>query len=108
MRAPIHAFIPDAGVRRANGLLWGVETHGAERPDDTDQMISMMDERLRAAGIAAEGDTVVMAASMPAGRTTTNMLKVHLVGSLEGPSRARGRQGARQHKQAVVPGSEDA
>jgi len=82
-RVPIHAFIPDPGVRRANGLLWGVETHGAERPDDTDQMISMMDERLRAAGIAAEGDTVVMAASMPAGRTTTNMLKVHQVGSLE-------------------------
>jgi pyruvate kinase len=82
-RVPIHAFIPDAGVRRANGLLWGVETHGAERPDDTDQMISMMDERLRAAGLASEGDTVVMAASMPAGRTTTNMLKVHLVGSLE-------------------------
>ena len=82
-RVPIHAFIPDASVRRANGLLWGVETHGAERPDDTDQMISMMDQRLRAAGLAAEGDTVVMAASMPAGRTTTNMLKVHLVGSLE-------------------------
>jgi pyruvate kinase len=80
---PIHAFIPDADVRRANGLLWGVETHAAARPDDTDAMISMMDEALRAAGLAAEGDTVVMAASMPAGRTTTNMLKVHQVGSME-------------------------
>jgi pyruvate kinase len=82
-RVPIHAFIPDADVRRANGLLWGVETHAAARPDDTDAMISMMDEALRAAGLAAEGDTVVMAASMPAGRTTTNMLKVHQVGSME-------------------------
>ncbi len=40
-RVPIHAFIPDADVRRANGLLWGVETHPAEstgghRPDDRD------------------------------------------------------------------------
>ena len=82
-RVPIHAFIPDAGVRRANGLLWGVETHGADRPQDTDQMISMMDEGLRADSLATAGDTVVMAASMPAGRTTTNMLKIHQVGSIE-------------------------
>jgi pyruvate kinase len=82
-RVPIHAFIPDADVRRANGLLWGVETHTAHRPDDTDQMIAMMDEALRAAKLAAEGDSVVMAASMPAGRTTTNMLKVHQVGLTE-------------------------
>jgi pyruvate kinase len=82
-RVPIHAFIPDADVRRANGLLWGVQTHPAGRPEDTDQMIAMMDEALRAAGLASEGDTVVMAASMPAGRTTTNMLKVHQVGLTE-------------------------
>jgi pyruvate kinase len=82
-RVPIHAFIPEAGIRRANGLLWGVETHPATRPGDTDAMISMMDEGLRAAGLASEGDTVVMAASMPAGRTTTNMLKIHQVGSME-------------------------
>jgi pyruvate kinase len=82
-RVPIHAFIPDVEVRRANGLLWGVETHAADRPEDTDQMIALMDESLRAAGLAAEGDSVVMAASMPAGRTTTNMLKVHQVGLTE-------------------------
>ena len=39
-RVPIHAFIPDAAVRRANALLWGVEAHPAERPEDTDRMIS--------------------------------------------------------------------
>jgi hypothetical protein len=47
-------------------------------------MISMMDAGLRDAGLAENGATVVMAASMPAGRTTTNMLKVHEVGSTEG------------------------
>ena len=82
-RVPIHAFIPDVEIRRANGLLWGVETHPAERPPDTDAMIAMMDAGLRSAGLANEGDVVVMAASMPAGRTTTNMLKVHQVGSTE-------------------------
>jgi pyruvate kinase len=81
---PIHAFIPDAAVRRANALLWGVEAHPAERPEDTDRMIAMMDAGLRERGLAADGSTVVMAASMPAGRTTTNMLKVHQVGSTEG------------------------
>jgi pyruvate kinase len=79
---PIHAFIPDAEVRRANGLLWGVNALPAERPSDTDAMIAMMDAGLRDLRLAAEGEVVVMAASMPAGRTTTNMLKVHLVGSM--------------------------
>jgi pyruvate kinase len=78
---PIHAFIPDADVRRANGLLWGVNTLPAERPADTDAMIAMMDRGLRDLGLAADGDVVVMAASTPAGRTTTNMLKVHQVGA---------------------------
>jgi pyruvate kinase len=70
-------------VRRSNGLLWGVETHPTSRPADTDEMISLMDAGLRAADLARDGDTVVMAAAMPAGRTTTNMLKLHQVGSTE-------------------------
>lgn len=82
-RVPIYAFIPDAGVRRANGLLWGVNALPADRPPDTDAMIAMMDEGLRRQGLAENEDVVVMAASMPAGRTTTNMLKVHQVGSME-------------------------
>jgi pyruvate kinase len=81
---PIHAFIPNAQVRRANGLLWGVNAVPADPPSDTDAMISMMDAGLRELGLAEDGDVVVMAASMPAGRTTTNMLKVHQVGSIEG------------------------
>jgi pyruvate kinase len=82
-QVPIHAFIPDVRVRRSNGLLWGVETHPIERPGDTDEMISLMDAGLRAWDLAREGETVVMAAAMPAGRTTTNMLKLHQVGSTE-------------------------
>ena len=78
---PVFAFIPDERVRRANELLWGVTPLGSTRPADTDEMIALMDEGLQRAGLARPGDAVVMAAASPAGKTTTNMLKVHVVGS---------------------------
>ena len=79
-RVPIIAFIPAPAVRRANALLWGVTALPAGVPDDTDGMIALMDEGLRVHGLAAAGDTVVMAASSPAGRGHTNLLKVHRIG----------------------------
>jgi len=78
---PIYAFIPDAAARRSVALLWGVAAVPARMPADTDDMIAMMDQGLRDAKLAVAGSSVVMAASSPAGRTTTNMLKVHEVGS---------------------------
>ncbi len=77
---PIVAFLPAPVVRRANSLLWGVEALPATVPADTDAMIALMDEGLRASGTASDGETVVMAASSPAGRSHTNMLKVHHLG----------------------------
>jgi pyruvate kinase len=78
---PIFAFIPDEPVRRAAELLWGVRGLPAEPPADTDEMIQLMDRGLQARGLATLGDRVVMAAASPAGKTTTNMVKVHVVGS---------------------------
>ena len=43
-------------------------------------MIALMDEGLRSSDAVAEGRSVVMAAAMPAGKTSTNMLKIHQVG----------------------------
>jgi pyruvate kinase len=77
---PVYAFVPPVDVRRATCLLWGVEALPATVPADTDEMISQMDEGLRMHGLAQPGDSVVMAAASPAGRTTTNMLKIHRVG----------------------------
>jgi pyruvate kinase len=57
-----------------------VQALPASPPDDTDGMIALMDEGLRAHGLASVGDSVVMAAASPAGRTTTNMVKIHQVG----------------------------
>jgi pyruvate kinase len=81
---PVYAFIPDAAVRRSLALHWGVRTVAAEHPVDTDAMIALMDDGLRADGFAKAGDSVVMAASSPAGRTHTNLLKVHHVGESAG------------------------
>ncbi len=78
---PIYAFIPDERVRRANEVLWGVTPLPAPMPADTDEMIALMDEGLQVRDLARPGDAVVMAAASPAGRTTTNMLKIHRVGS---------------------------
>jgi pyruvate kinase len=80
-RVPVYAFVPPQDVQRTMCLQWGVEALPATPPTDTDGMIALMDRGLRAHGLASSGDTVVMAASTPAGRTTTNMLKIHKVGS---------------------------
>jgi pyruvate kinase len=77
---PIYAFVPDPGVRRSLSLRWGVRPLPARVPADTDEMIALMDEDLRTEGFCAEGQSVVMAASSPAGKTHTNLLKVHHIG----------------------------
>jgi pyruvate kinase len=78
---PIYAFVPPVDVRRSTCLLWGVHALPATEPSDTDEMIALMDAGLVEHGLARDGDRVVMAAASPVGRTTTNMLKIHLVGS---------------------------
>lgn len=77
---PIYAFVPDDAVRRALCLRWGVTPLPVPVPSDTDEMIRSMDEGLRRGGLVSGGQSVVMAASSPAGKTHTNMLKVHQVG----------------------------
>jgi hypothetical protein len=47
-------------------------------------MIALMDEGLRAAGAAADGQLVVLVAASPFGRAHTNMIKIHKLGSAVG------------------------
>ncbi len=79
-RVPIYAFVPDEAVRRALSLRWGVHALPTAIPSDTDVMIGLMDEGLRVGGLVRDGESVVMAASSPAGRSHTNLLKVHHAG----------------------------
>jgi pyruvate kinase len=79
-RVPIVAFVPDASVRRALALRWGVIPVDGRDPSDTDEMVELMDAGLRSRGLVAEDASVVMVASSPVGRAHTNLLKVHHAG----------------------------
>jgi pyruvate kinase len=79
-RVPVYAFVPETSVRRSLSLRWGVHALPASVPSDTDEMIGLMEEGLRARGLVRAGESVVMAASSPVGRTHTNLLKVHHAG----------------------------
>ncbi len=78
---PVIAFVPDQRVRRAMNIRWGITPLPAVIPSDTDAMIALMDEGVRREGLVERGEYVVMAASSPAGRARTNMMKVHRVGN---------------------------
>lgn len=77
---PIYAFAHETAVRRTLALRWGVVAVPGRVPADTDEMIASMDEGLRSRGFAVDGQSVVLAASSPAGRTHTNLVKVHHIG----------------------------
>jgi len=81
---PIYAFAPDGSVRRGLAVRWGIAALPAAVPDDTDDMIALMDDGLRAAGAARDGQLVVLVAASPFGRAHTNMIKIHRVGSTAG------------------------
>jgi pyruvate kinase len=68
---PIHAFSPDLRAVGRMTSFHGVVPRRCGAPQDTDAMIDMMDEALRAAGVSG---AVVMVASSPAGRTHANLL----------------------------------
>ncbi len=78
---PTYAFSPHLEVRRRLSLRWAIHPLPTADPGDTDSMIEAMDRGLRDAGVAREGDVVVIVASSPAGKAKTNMLKVHHVGA---------------------------
>jgi pyruvate kinase len=78
---PVYAFVPDGDIREGLCLRWGVSPLQADVPPDTDAMIGLMDRGLQAAGVAGEGQAIVMVASSPVGKSHTNLLKVHRVGS---------------------------
>ena len=80
-RVPILTLSPDEGVLRRLAVHLGVVPRLSRTPSDTDDMIDLLDGALRATGLAASGERVVLVASSPFGHAQTNLLKLHHCGS---------------------------
>jgi len=80
--ARIVAFTPDRNTYNRLALVWGVTALEFERLDSTDEMIQLAERRLLELGLVEEGEWVAMAAGIPPNqRASTNILKLHVVGS---------------------------
>ncbi|MGW9283455.1 pyruvate kinase, partial [Streptomyces diastaticus] len=75
---PILAFTTDEATRNQLTLSWGVESHVVDYVDNTDAMVTQVDDELVGLKRFNDGDTVVMTAGSPPGVPgTTNMVRVH-------------------------------
>ncbi len=89
---PLLALTPYPEVARQLSLSWGgIEAHLVPMQQDTDQMIAKVDELLREQkGGLQKNDLVIVAAGSPPGvHGSTNSLRVHRIGDLDGTESAR-------------------
>jgi len=81
-RLPILAFTTDPRVRSRLALSWGVETFLVPTVTHTDDMVGQVDFSLLSIGRLREGDRVVIVAGSPPNTVgSTNLVRVHEVGS---------------------------
>lgn len=78
---PMLAFTPLEETRRQLALVWGVTPYVVEVAPTTDEAVRVVDEGLNDAGLAAEGDLIVLVAGSPPGHAgTTNTMRLHRIG----------------------------
>lgn len=83
-RLPIIAFAPAEEIRRRLALYWGVRSLPVGAMNNSDQQIALVDETLLHSGFGKPGDIVVITMGVPLeSRGSTNLLKVHRLGSHE-------------------------
>ena len=81
-RMPLLAFTVDARVRSQLALSWGVETFLVPEVQHTDDMVRQVDFSLLSIGRLKEGDRVVVVAGSPPNTPgSTNLIRVHEVGT---------------------------
>ncbi|MEG6521469.1 pyruvate kinase [Desulfotomaculum sp. 1211_IL3151] len=82
-KVPVIAVTPRTSVLRKLALVWGVIPLLIQDVHGTDEMINTSVEAALASGNIAAGDLIVITAGVPVGvHGTTNMMKVHTVGTL--------------------------
>jgi pyruvate kinase len=81
-RQPLLAFTVDARVRSQLALSWGVETFLVPAVEHTDDMVDQVDFSLLSIGRLKVGDRVVVVAGSPPNTVgSTNLIRVHEVGT---------------------------
>jgi pyruvate kinase len=81
-RQPLLAFTVDARVRSQLALSWGVETFLVPSVSHTDDMVEQVDFSLLSIGRLKVGDRVVVVAGSPPNTVgSTNLIRVHEVGT---------------------------
>jgi pyruvate kinase len=78
-RVPVVAITHDERVYRRLALWWGVVPVKSEFVENTDDLLSAGEERLKARGLVQKGDTVLMLSGHSIAAAATNMLRVHTV-----------------------------
>lgn len=87
---PLLAVTPYEHVANQLSLSWGIETFLVPMQKDTDEMVRVTDELLREHKGLQKNDLVVIAAGSPPGiHGSTNSLRVHRIGDLDGQEAAR-------------------
>ncbi len=81
-QARIITFTPKRETYRRMALYWGVTPLMIRRLDSTDEMIEEAEHRILELGFAEAGDGVAMVAGIPPNQaTSTNLIKLHVLGA---------------------------
>ena len=82
--ADIHAFTPEPSAYRRMAMYGGVTAILVHRLPSTDDMLRLAVEELLDRGIVSDGDGIVLVAGVPPNqRSSTNLMKLHVVGSAD-------------------------
>ncbi len=94
-KSPIVAVTPVEQVLRRLQLVWGVIPVKGVPAQTTDEMFDIAVKGAIDSGVVRLGDTIVITAGVPVGRSgTTNLIKIHNVGELLAKGQGIGSQSA--------------
>ncbi|MCC3375904.1 pyruvate kinase [Cohnella sp. REN36] len=94
-KSPIIAVTPQEQVLRRLQLVWGVIPVQGKSAETTDEMVDIAVKGAMSSGLVRLGDTVIITAGVPVGRSgTTNLIKIHNIGELIAKGQGIGSQSA--------------
>jgi pyruvate kinase len=81
-KVPILAFVPNLVEQRRLAFSWGVGAEVVQAPQTTDQLFTLIDQRLLEKRLGRPGDTIAVISKLPLQpNQRTNTLHLHVLGS---------------------------